>query len=123
MTLENRIYSPLAQSGEHSFYEAGVARSKLAGATRQSSSNTSKGINMNTKQRILSILLDQLGLDESKVQEESALVSDLGADSLDLVEICMAMEEDFDIEIPDEDVENAKTVKQLIEVADRLSKK
>jgi len=55
--------------------------------------------------KIKSIVVDQLGVDESQVTEDASFVDDLGADSLDTVELIMAFEEEFDIEIPDEDVE------------------
>jgi acyl carrier protein len=60
--------------------------------------------------RIKKIIVDQLGVDESKITENSSFVDDLGADSLDIVELIMAFEEEFDIEIPDEDAEKMKTI-------------
>ena len=64
---------------------------------------------MDTKSRIIKIIKEQLGVEESEVKPEASFVDDLGADSLDTVEILMAIEEEFGIEIPDEDAENAKT--------------
>ncbi len=60
--------------------------------------------------RVKKIIVDQLGVDTSKITEESSFVDDLGADSLDIVELIMAFEEEFDVEIPDEDAEKIKTV-------------
>ena len=65
---------------------------------------------MESIDKIKKIIVDQLGVDESKITENSSFVDDLGADSLDIVELIMAFEEEFDIEIPDEDAEKIKTV-------------
>jgi acyl carrier protein len=65
---------------------------------------------MESIDRIKKIIVDQLGVDESKITENSSFIDDLGADSLDIVELIMAFEEEFDIEIPDEDAEKMKTV-------------
>ncbi len=65
---------------------------------------------MESLDRIKKIIVDQLGIDESKIIENSSFIDDLGADSLDIVELIMAFEEEFDIEIPDEDAEKMKTV-------------
>jgi len=60
--------------------------------------------------RIKKIIVDQLGIEEEKITIDSSFIDDLGADSLDIVELIMAFEEEFDIEIPDEDAEKIKTV-------------
>ena len=65
--------------------------------------------------KIKSIVAEQLGVDEDQVTEDASFVDDLGADSLDTVELIMAFEEEFDIEIPDEDAQKIKTVKDVIE--------
>lgn len=65
---------------------------------------------MESMDRIKKIIVDQLGVDESKITENSSFIDDLGADSLDIVELIMAFEEEFDIEIPDENAEKMKTV-------------
>lgn len=65
---------------------------------------------MESIDRIKKIIVDQLGVDEEKIKEDSSFIDDLGADSLDIVELIMAFEEEFDIEIPDEDAEKMKTV-------------
>lgn len=70
--------------------------------------------------KIKDIIVEQLGVDPEKVKTEASFIDDLGADSLDIVELVMAMEEEFDLEIPDEDAEKLKTVS---DVQDYLSKK
>ena len=66
-------------------------------------------------EKIKSIVADQLGVDEDQVTEDASFIDDLGADSLDTVELRMAFEEEFDVEIPDEDAQKIKTVKDVIE--------
>ena len=60
--------------------------------------------------KVKEILMDQLDVEEEKVTMEASIVDDLGADSLDLVDMVMSLEEEFDVEIPDDQVENIKTV-------------
>ena len=62
------------------------------------------------KAKVYQLVCDQLGVDRSEVKPEATLLDDLGADSLDVVEMVMALEEAFDLEIPDEDVEGIRTV-------------
>lgn len=69
---------------------------------------------MESMNKIKKIIVDQLGVDESKITENSSFVDDLGADSLDIVELIMAFEEEFDLEIPDEDAEKIKTVGDVV---------
>jgi acyl carrier protein len=64
--------------------------------------------------RIKKIIVNRLGVDESKITEDSSFFDDLGTDSLDIVELIIAFEEEFDIEIPDEDAEKIKTVGDAI---------
>lgn len=64
--------------------------------------------------RVKKIIADQLGLDANEIKMESSFVDDLGADSLDIVELIMALEEEFDIEFPDEDAEKVKTVGDVV---------
>ena len=66
-------------------------------------------------EKIKSIVADQLGVAEDQVTEDASFIDDLGADSLDTVELVMAFEEEFDVEIPDEDAQKIKTVKDVIE--------
>ena len=66
-------------------------------------------------ERVKKIIAEQLGVEEEEVTPEAHFVEDLGADSLDTVELVMALEEAFEIEIPDEDAEKILTVKQAIE--------
>jgi acyl carrier protein len=67
------------------------------------------------EQRVKKIVSEQLGANEADVKNESSFVDDLGADSLDTVELVMALEEEFDCEIPDEDAEKITTVQQAID--------
>jgi len=75
--------------------------------------------NMVSEGRIKEIIVEQLGVDESEITPNASFIDDLGADSLDTVELVMAFEEEFDIEIPDEDAEKIRTVQDVI---DYLSK-
>jgi acyl carrier protein len=68
----------------------------------------------NIEAKVKSIIADQLGVSEDEIKVESSFIEDLGADSLDIVELVMAMEEEFEIEIPDEEAENIKTVGDAI---------
>ena len=70
---------------------------------------------MSVEKRVKEIVAEQLSKDESEVKSESSFIDDLGADSLDIVELVMAMEDEFGIEIPDEDAEKIKTVKDVVE--------
>ncbi|MCL2539630.1 MAG: acyl carrier protein [Oscillospiraceae bacterium] len=65
-------------------------------------------------EKIREVLCEQLDYDEDKVSMESSIVDDLGADSLDVVDLVMSLEEEFDLEIPDEEIENVKTVGDLV---------
>ena len=65
---------------------------------------------MSHQERVREIIVDQLGVDPSAVTDDASFIDDLGADSLDTVELVMAFEEEFDIEIPDEDAEKLTTV-------------
>lgn len=70
---------------------------------------------MGVEDRVKKIIAEQLGVEEDEVVSEASFVNDLGADSLDTVELVMALEEEFDIEIPDEDAEKILTVGRAIE--------
>ena len=72
----------------------------------------------NTEEQVKQIVVDHLGIDESKVKPESKFIDDLGADSLDTVELVMAFEEKFGIEIPDDAAETIKTVQDAINFID-----
>ena len=69
-------------------------------------------------EKVKSIITEQLGVDESEVTPEADFVDDLGADSLDTVELVMALEEEFGIEISDEDSEKIKTVNDVVKYID-----
>ncbi len=70
---------------------------------------------MAVAEKVKEIIVEQLGVDENQVDESASFVDDLGADSLDIVELVMAFEEAFDLDIPDEDAEKITTVKDAIE--------
>ena len=67
------------------------------------------------EERVKKIVVEQLGVNESEVNNDSSFVDDLGADSLDTVELVMALEEEFDCEISDEEAEKITTVKQAVD--------
>jgi acyl carrier protein len=69
----------------------------------------------NVEQRVKEVIAEALGVKESEVKNESSLANDLGADSLDAVELVMALEEQFDIEIPDEDAAKITSVQAAID--------
>lgn len=73
--------------------------------------------------RVKKIVAEQLGVNESEIKSESSFVDDLGADSLDTVELVMALEEEFECEIPDEEAEKITTVQQAINYVDAHLKK
>lgn len=76
----------------------------------------------NNEQRVKKIVAEQLGVNESEVKNESSFVNDLGADSLDTVELVMALEEEFGVEIPDEDAEKITTVQEALNYVNAHSK-
>jgi acyl carrier protein len=72
-----------------------------------------------TPDRVKKIVVEQLGVDAEKVTEEASFIDDLGADSLDIVELVMAFEEEFGVEIPDDAAEKITTVKDAIDYIDQ----
>ena len=70
---------------------------------------------MSIEERVKKIIVDQLGADAAQVKPEASFIEDLGADSLDTVELVMALEEEFDIEMPDEEAEKITTVQSAID--------
>ena len=82
-----------------------------------------EGIDMSDViERVKKIVVERLEVDAEKVNEKASFIDDLGADSLDLVELVMAFEEEFGIEIPDEDAEKITRVKEAIEYIDSHAK-
>ena len=71
-------------------------------------------------QQMVDIIVEQLSVEKDKVVPNASFVDDLGADSLDLVELIMAMEEEFDIEIPDEDAEKIVSVQNAVDYVNKL---
>ena len=80
------------------------------------------GIYMSTFEKVKGVIAEQLGIQDSEVTPGATLQKDLGADSLDTVELIMTLEEEFGIEIPDEDAEKAKTVQDIIDYIDNKLK-
>ncbi len=78
---------------------------------------------MAIEEKVKQIIVDQLGVNAEEVTDEASFIDDLGADSLDTVELVMALEEEFDIEIPDEDAEKITKVAAAIEYIKKHSKK
>ena len=69
---------------------------------------------MSVEEKVKEIIVDQLGVDDKQVTTSASFIEDLGADSLDTVELVMALEEEFDVEIPDDDAEKITTVKEAV---------
>ncbi len=79
---------------------------------------------MSVEQKVKQIIVEQLGVDEAQVDNNASFVDDLGADSLDIVELVMAFEEAFDLDIPDEEAEKIATVKDAIDyIEGKMAKK
>ena len=76
----------------------------------------------NVEAKVKSIIAEQLGVGEDEIKPESNFIDDLGADSLDIVELVMAMEEEFEIEIPDEDAEKLRTVQDVMKYLETKGK-
>lgn len=77
----------------------------------------------NIEQRVKKIVAEQLGVNEADIKIDSSFVDDLGADSLDTVELVMALEEEFECEIPDEEAEKITTVQQAVDYINNNLKK
>ena len=75
---------------------------------------------MSTYNKVKEVIIDKLGVDEDSIKSDAHFVNDLGADSLDTVELIMEFEEEFGIEIPDEDAENITTVGTAVEYIDKI---
>ena len=78
---------------------------------------------MAVAEKVKGIIIEQLGVDEEEVTSDASFVDDLGADSLDTVELVMAFEEEFGLEIPDEDAEKITRVKEAVEYIESHGKK
>ena len=72
-----------------------------------------------TQERVIKMVAEQLGVKEDEVKPDSSFIEDLGADSLDTVELIMALEEEFDTEIPDEDAEKLGSVKNAVDYIEK----
>jgi acyl carrier protein len=78
---------------------------------------------MGVEEKVKEIIAEQLGVKKEEIKGESSFIDDLGADSLDTVEVVMALEEEFGIEIPDEDAEKITTVGEAVKYIEAKSKK
>jgi acyl carrier protein len=76
----------------------------------------------NVPEKVKGIIVEQLGVDQDQVTEDASFVDDLGADSLDQVELVMALEEEFGIEIPDEDAEKITRVREAVSYIEQHTK-
>lgn len=77
---------------------------------------------MTTKEKVISIIVDQLGKKPEEIKPESSFINDLGADSMDIVELIMAFEDNFSIQIPDQEEGNIKTVQDAIDFINNSEK-
>jgi len=75
---------------------------------------------MSARERVVSVIEEQMGVDPSEITDDASFTEDLGADSLDLAELVMGFEEEFDIEIPDETAEEITTVGEAVEKIESL---
>lgn len=73
-------------------------------------------------EKVCKMLAEQLGIDAGSIKPEQDVVKDLGADSLDVVELMMALEDDYGITLPESDVESVKTVQDIVDMMDKLTK-
>ena len=78
-------------------------------------------MNQEIFEKVQKIVVEQLEVEENQVTPEASFANDLGADSLDVVELVMALEEAFDLEIPDEDAENIRTVKDIFDYLEKAA--
>jgi acyl carrier protein len=79
-----------------------------------------QGDNMSTFDKVKEVIIDKLGVEEDAINTDAHFVNDLGADSLDTVELIMELEEEFGIEIPDEDAENMMTVGSVVDYIEKV---
>jgi acyl carrier protein len=92
-----------------------VGRASLPAEVHGFIQNSSEEERMTLEEKVKQIIVEQLGVEENEVTATASFVDDLGADSLDVVELVMAFEEAFEIDIPDEDAEKILTVQQAID--------
>lgn len=94
--------------------------SRVEQEKNRNSKDISEEKKMAVESKMIDIIVEQLSVDKDKVVPGASFVDDLGADSLDLVELIMAMEEEFDVEIPDEEAEKISTVQDAIDFVKKL---
>jgi acyl carrier protein len=99
-----------------------VSRVQMTRVTLAAYRQKTRGGFMSVEQKVKQIIVEQLGVDEAQVDPTASFVDDLGADSLDIVELVMAFEEAFDLDIPDEDAEKIATVKNAVDYIESKKK-
>jgi acyl carrier protein len=99
-----------------------VSKRRPANRTRDSKVSEARRNMAAVDEKVKQIIVEQLGVDEGEVTPSASFVDDLGADSLDTVELVMAFEEAFDIEIPDEDAEKIRTVSDAVDYIGKHAK-
>ena len=77
---------------------------------------------MDIKEKVVSIIVDQLGVEKDSVKMENSFIDDLGADSMDIVELVMAFEDNFSLQVPDKEAENIRTVQDAVDYISRQKK-
>jgi acyl carrier protein len=105
-------------------YHAAVEESscrKVALSSKTAVGKTERNF-MSVAEKVKQIIVEQLGVDENQVDPTASFVDDLGADSLDIVELVMAFEEAFDLDIPDDEAEKIKTVKDAVDYIESKKK-
>jgi acyl carrier protein len=123
--VDNHAFAP-AQSGFRGHFSAGGGRWRPFGVSHYNAAGFFPRevlVTMSTiEERVKKIVIEQLGVKEDQVTANASFVDDLGADSLDTVELVMALEEEFETEIPDEEAEKITTVQQAVDYIKAHSK-
>jgi acyl carrier protein len=114
--------SDVQNSGVSAAYRCTKKRLRLALVPVTVGDRKISGGFMSVEQKVKQIIVEQLGVDEGQVDATASFVDDLGADSLDIVELVMAFEEAFDLDIPDEDAEKIRTVKDAVDYIEAKKK-
>jgi acyl carrier protein len=114
-TRASKIPQRISRAGE-------ILRRRVSASTVTRAASSERRFRMAVEEKVKQIIVEQLQVDEAEVTPGASFQEDLGADSLDVVELVMQFEEAFDIEIPDEDAEKIKTVKDAIDYIEKNAK-